>query len=52
MKKQRITEQEFKVATEMLAEICEGKLAYSYELVRRILSIMKKASIQGTIHHE
>lgn len=28
-------------------DICEGKLAYSYELVKRIITIMKKASQQG-----
>ena len=52
MKKEQITQQQFKVAMEMMHEICEGKLAYSYELVKRILTIMKKASEQGAIHHE
>lgn len=52
MKKEQITQQQFKVAMELMHDICEGKLAYSYELVRRILSIMKKASKQGAMTNE
>ena len=48
----KVHEQEFKTACEMMTEICEGRIAYSYELVKRILNIMKNANKQGTIHHE